>query len=103
MYMRIVWGKLRPGQWDHYEAAYRNVLRPGHENIRGLQGRWLARDLEDPDAGYSVSLWDSQEALARYEASEFFHHKVKPALQPFFADDFKAAHCEVRVREEFVD
>ena len=102
MYMRIVWGKVRPGQWAQYEEAYRSVLRPGRENIRGLKGRWLARDIGDPDAGYSVSLWDSTEALERYENSEFFRRKVLPALQPFFVNDFAADHCEVRVKEEFV-
>ena len=102
MYMRIIWGKLRAGQWQQYEEAYKNVLRPGREHIRGLKGRWLVRNLDDPDAGYSVSLWDSEEAMARYEASEFFRRKVKPALQPFFVDDFTTAHCEVRVKEEFV-
>jgi heme-degrading monooxygenase HmoA len=103
MYMRIIWGKLRPGQWDAYEAAYKDVLRPGSENIRGLKGRWLARDLDDRDAGYSVSLWESVEAMERYEASDFFRKKVTPALQPFFADNFTTAHCEVRVKEEFAD
>ena len=28
--MRIVWGKVRPGQWEQYEQAYKTVLRPGH-------------------------------------------------------------------------
>lgn len=102
MYMRIVWGKVRPGQWEQYEEAYKSVLRPGRENIRGLKGRWLARDTGDPDAGYSVSLWESTEALERYESSEFFRRKVLPALQPFFVNDFEADHCEVRVKEEFV-
>ena len=102
MYMRVVWGKVRPGQWEQYEEAYKSVLRPGRANIRGLKGRWLARDTGDPDAGYSVSLWDSTEALERYESSEFFRRKVLPALQPFFVNDFKADHCEVRVKEEFV-
>jgi heme-degrading monooxygenase HmoA len=101
MYMRIVWGKVRQGQWEQYEEAYKRALRPGHEHIRGLTGRWLVRDLDDRDAGYSVSLWESQEAMDRYEASSFFQMKVKPALQPFFVDDFTTTHCEVRVKEEF--
>lgn len=103
MYMRIVWGRIRPGQWKRYEEAYKAALRPGREHIRGLKGRWLVRDLDDRDAGYSVSLWESTEAMERYETSEFFRRKVKPALQPFFVDDFSTAHCEVRVKEELVD
>jgi heme-degrading monooxygenase HmoA len=100
MYMRIIWGKIRTGQWEQYEEAYKNVLRPGSEHIRGLKGRWLARDLDDPDAGYSVSLWETIEAMERYEASDFFRETVRPALQPYFMDQFTTAHCEVRVKEE---
>jgi heme-degrading monooxygenase HmoA len=103
MFMRIIWGKVRAGEWERYEEAYKNVLRPGEENIKGLRGRWLARDINDPDAGYSVSLWDSMEAMDRYEASEFFRRKVKPALQPYFVDDFTTTHCEVRIKEEFAE
>jgi heme-degrading monooxygenase HmoA len=100
MYMRIIWGKIRPGQWERFEQAYKDVLRPGKENIRGLKGRWLVRDINDRDAGYTVSLWDSTAAMDRYEASDFFRAKVKPALQPFFVDEFTTTHCEVRVKEE---
>jgi len=102
MFMRIVWGRVRAGQWDQYEEAYKKALRPGSQNIKGLRGRWLVRDIDNPDAGFSVSLWDSMEAIKRYENSEFFRSKVLPALRPFFVDDFTATHGEVRVKEEFV-
>ena len=102
MYMRIIWGRLRPGQWDQYEEAYKRVFGPNRD-IAGLQGRWLVRDAADPDAGYSVSLWASAEAMRAYESSDLFHKQIKPALQPFFADDFTTAHCEVRVIEKFQD
>jgi hypothetical protein len=42
------------------------------------------------------------EAMERYETSDFFRRRVKPALQPFFADDFTTSHGEVRVKEELV-
>src|SRR5260370_37515327 len=102
MYKRIVWGKVRPGQWEQYEEAYNNVLRPGRENIRGLKGRWLARDIGDPDAGYSVSLWESTEALERYGSSDLFRPKGVPALQALFVNDVKADHCEERATAGFV-
>jgi heme-degrading monooxygenase HmoA len=100
--MRIIWGKLRPGQWEKYEETYKRVLGPSR-NIAGLKGRWLARDVADLDAGYSVSLWASTEAMRAYENSDLFHKTVKPALQPFFVNDFTTAHCEVRVMETFGD
>ncbi len=26
MFVRITWGKLKPGSWNHHEAAYRKVM-----------------------------------------------------------------------------
>jgi heme-degrading monooxygenase HmoA len=100
MYMRIIWGRVRPGQWDRYEEAYKRVLGPNHD-IAGLQGRWLVRDVADRDAGYSVSLWADADAMHAYESSDLFRKTVKTALQPFFVDDFTTTHCEVRVMEKF--
>ena len=101
MYMRIIWGRIRSGQWDQYEAAYKKVFLSRAPAIDGLNGRWLVRDVNDLDAGYSLSLWQTQEAMRKYESSDFFRAKVKPALQPFFVDDFSTAHCEVKVIEKF--
>jgi len=100
MYMRIIWGRVRPGQWDSYEAAYRKLFLAKRPAIDGLKGRWLVRDLHDPDAGYSVSLWETAEAMRAYETGEFFRTEVKATLQPFFVDDFTTTHGEVRVVEE---
>lgn len=101
MFMRIIWGRVRAGAWDGFEAAYKAALAPGGATIHGLRGRWLVRDLDDPDAGFSMSLCDSMEAIRRYEQSAFFRQSVRPALQPFFIDEFTPAHGEVRVKEDF--
>jgi heme-degrading monooxygenase HmoA len=101
MYMRIIWGRIRPGQWERYEAAYKEIFLANQPAIDGLEGRWLVRDVNDPDAGYSVSLWKTAEAMQAYEAGEFFRTVVRPALQPYFVDDFTTARCEVRVIEDF--
>jgi len=101
MYMRIIWGRIRAGQWEPYEAAYKNNFLANSPAIGGLKGRWLVRDVNDSAAGYSVSLWESTEAMHKYETGDFFRTVVKPALQPFFVDDFTTAHCEVRVIEDF--
>ncbi len=101
MYMRIIWGRIRPGQWDRYETAYKKVFLADNPAIDGLKGRWLVRDVNDADSGYSVSLWESSEKMRKYESGDFFRTEVKPALQPFFVDDFTTDHCEVRVIEDF--
>jgi heme-degrading monooxygenase HmoA len=101
MHMRIVWGRVKPGKWEEFEETYRRVLDPARAGIEGLKGRWLVRDISDPDSGYSVSLWDSLEAMAKYETTPLFRETVLPALQPFFANEFTTKRCVVKVKQEF--
>jgi hypothetical protein len=41
MMLRIIHGKLKPGTWDSYERAYKDVMVKAGK-IPGLRGRWLA-------------------------------------------------------------
>jgi hypothetical protein len=50
MHMRIVWGKILPGQWDAFEMAFTKALKIRGE-VKGLKSQWLLRDQNDPDAG----------------------------------------------------
>jgi len=93
--MRVIHGKLKPGTWDAYEATYKDVMSHA-EPIRGLTGRWLARDLDDPDAGYTMSVWESEEAMRAYESSEILKTRIMPRLSPFFAGDYQTKRCVVR-------
>ena len=102
MILRISWGKVRPGTWKEYEETYkRTVVSPG-VRIEGLQGRWLAQDLTDPDAGVVMSLWDSLEQVQAYERSGFFQNTVQAALRPFFVGEYQTRHCEVKYGEQEV-
>jgi heme-degrading monooxygenase HmoA len=99
MLMRIIHGKLKPGSWNDFEAAYKEtVVKAGA--IPGLRARWLAHDVEDPDWGYTISLWEDEEALRKYEASPLLRESFLPKLKPFFSGDYSTAHCEVRVAEQ---
>ena len=68
-YLRIVWGKLRPGSWEEYALHY--TERASADSTRGLQGRQLLRSLADPDEGISLSIWDTVDHLLNYERSAF--------------------------------
>ena len=57
MFMRIVWGKILPGKWAEFEAAFKSAMA-ARGDLKGLKNHWLARDQEDPEAGYSITLWD---------------------------------------------
>ena len=53
MYIRMVWGKLRPGAWGEYERHYHERVA-GAGNVKGLKERQLLRSTEDPDEGISL-------------------------------------------------
>ena len=49
MYMRIVWGKILPGKWAEFEAAFKASMAT-RGDPKGLRNHWLARDQNDPNA-----------------------------------------------------
>ena len=64
MMLRIIHGKLKPGTWNSYERAYKESMKKAGK-IPGLRGRWLAHAVDDPDAGYTMSLWETRRRCAR--------------------------------------
>ncbi len=96
MFIRIIWGKVRLGQWPEFERAYKQGLALSG-TVKGLKGRWLAEDVDDRDAGFSISLWDSDADMRAYATSPLFKDKVIPLVQPFFVGEYKETVCEVRV------
>ena len=83
MMLRIIHGKLKPGTWESYERAYKEVTAKAGK-IPGLKGRWLAHAVDDPDAGYTMSLWADEAAMRAYESSEVLQQTILPHLKPFF-------------------
>ena len=60
MYMRIIWGRIVPGQWDGFEAAFKKAIAL-RGDVKGLKDHWLARDQNEPDAGYSITVWRTKQ------------------------------------------
>lgn len=94
MHARITWGKVKPGHWAAYEEAYRTRLLTG-ERPDGLRGRLLLRDVDDPDSGGTVSLWETEEDLRAYEEGEL-RASILSAMEDHFSGDFHTHRCEVR-------
>ena len=92
--VRITRGKVRPGAWQEYESALRRVIAKAG-SVDGLLSRTLAQDLEDPDAGYAISLWESVDAIEKYESLEQARQD-RAELHEFFTGEYKTSLCEVR-------
>lgn len=93
MYMRIVWGKIVPGKWSEFEAAFKSAMAKRSE-VQGLEQHWLARDQNDGNAGYSVTLWASETAMRAFWDSPKRKEVMAP-LEPYYVNQFTTTHCEV--------
>ena len=93
-YLRIVWGKLRPGSWEEYQLHYTGRVSTSAESIRGLQGRQLLRSVADPDEGISVSIWDTVDDLLNYERSAFRQSLAKE-VEHLYREDYWVKHFMV--------
>lgn len=90
----MAWGKLRLGAWDQYEQFYRNQVLQDGAAVPGLNARLLLRSTEDPDEGMSVSHWDSEEALLRYERSDL-RRNMAQEVEGIYRGQFWIKHFQV--------
>jgi heme-degrading monooxygenase HmoA len=91
MFMRITWAKLRPGAFEQHAAKHRELKR----DIEGLRARWLSRDVNDSDAIFAISLWQSLEAMRSWESSDFYTGVYLPALRRHMEGEHTVSVCEV--------
>ena len=98
MLLRIVRGKLKPGTWVDFEAAYQAAVSKSGA-VEGLCGRWLVQDVDDPDSGSTISLWATEEALRAYERSDLLKTEIAGKLAPFFSGQYDTRVCRVRLAQ----
>ena len=93
MYMRIIWGKVLPGKWGEFEAQFR-ALTAKRGPVKGLRGQWLAHDQNDANAGYSITMWDSEADMKAYWESPQRKQNLA-TLEPFYANQYTVTQCNV--------
>lgn len=97
MHMRVTWGRIKPGKWDEYEALWREYAKRT-AGSKGLKQRYLLRDNDTPDAGYSISLWESAADFEAHMAS-----RVAPAeMEQCFVGQYVVNVCDLRGAEPAV-
>ena len=81
MIMRITWGKLQAGTWQDFERAYHATV--AGKAVKGLRGRWLAQDVNDPNGGFAVSLWDTLETCRPMSRVQSSNKRFNRSSSPF--------------------
>ncbi len=94
MFSRISWGKIQAGKWDEFEAAFKDAVAKAGDQP-GLKGRMLFRDTNDPNAGFAISLWETEQDMQNYENSDTMKNIVLPAVEPFFTGEYNTTFVEV--------
>jgi len=91
MLTRVTWGKIKPGQWDKYEKLW-NEHAKNTAGVKGLRARYLLRDTETSDAGYTLSIWESQEDFEAYSKNR------PPAteMEQCFVGQYVTNVCDLR-------
>ena len=97
MYMRIIWGRIVPDQWDGFEAAFKKAIAL-RGDVKGLKDHWLARDQNEPDAGYSITVWENEADMRAFWDSKKREDSMA-LMRPFFLNQFTVTHCEVRLSQ----
>ena len=99
MFMRITWGRLKPGAWDEYEKAY--VKAVSAKKYAGLKHRFLIQDVAQPDSGFSITVWDSEASLKAYEQDAARNADVEKTMRHLFSGQFNTQRCRVALAESF--
>ena len=98
--VRITRGKVHPGTWDEYVGALRQTIASAGK-VEGLLSRTLAQELDDPDAGYAISLWEGLQYIERYEKLEATKQQ-RAKLHKFYTGEYRTSLCEVKYWDETV-
>ena len=96
MYMQLTWAKLtKADNWPQIEEIYR---ARGHVETPGLLSRWVARDSEDRESFFGLTLWADLASTRAWDASPE-REKFVAMLRPFLVGSFSASVCEVMIED----
>jgi heme-degrading monooxygenase HmoA len=96
MYMNVMFGRLNAGMWSEYETVFLKADAQARD-LPGLLCRWLLRDLDDADHGFTMSLWQSEADLDRYLSDATVRSLRETKFESGSIGHFFRHICEVRV------
>jgi hypothetical protein len=73
----------RPNREELVRTCLQGRGRKSRQDPR-LKGRWLAHADDDPDAGYTISLWENDAAMRTYESGEVLQNTISAAAEAVF-------------------
>jgi heme-degrading monooxygenase HmoA len=99
MFMRITWGRIRQGKWEEYERRFEK-LAAEQRAVGGPRRRFLVRDLDEPDAGFAISLFDTEQEMRAWSNNPEARERTKTEMADLYIGDYRSRQCEVRLELE---
>jgi len=97
MYMRIGWGRVKPGHWDAYQEEYEKLHQD--RRIPGRIASYLVQDVAHADSGFVVTLWRDEADIRAYDNSDG-RKDMMAALARHFTGQYSVQLCRVVHEEE---
>ena len=97
MFMRITWGRIKPGQWEEYERRF-GKLAATQLTEGGPSRRWLVRDLDEPDAGFAISVFETEAQMRDWSSDPAARERTKQEMSDLYIGEYRARQCEVRLQ-----
>lgn len=88
MYLRLVQAKLKPDLLGEIKYHYEKEIIPALEKNGRCLYAGMAQSTKQRDEGFSLTLWEDEEAAKAYERSGEFA-KMVDVLRPYFSDFFE--------------
>jgi len=85
-----------PNAWPSVDRVFRDqsaLLTPG------FLGRFVTRDVNDPDSMYAIAFWEDIASVERWLASDAYRLGLSSALRPFLAGSQSVSMGEVRLED----
>lgn len=96
MYLRIYWGRVRPASWDAVARRYQTLMGI---QCDGLLGRFVTRDINDPQSLFTVTIWDTLENLQNWERSDEYRQVFLGPLEAYLEGSHSVSLCEVELAQ----
>lgn len=95
MFMRISWGRIKAGKWDEYEKRF-DRLAAAQTASGGPKRRWLVRDIDDKDAGFAISVFDTEAEMRAWSNDPAARERTQKEMSDLYVGDYRVRQCEVR-------
>lgn len=83
LYIRIVSMKLQQGRAAEFRELYSREILPALKKTKGCRYAYLMENLQEENAGISVTIWDSKKDAENYEQSGLFEELTEKVKHTF--------------------